>query len=505
MKFPLAKCQARDFFAMVALALISSGCRLDESDKISRVVVTPKSAVLTPLSDTLFSVRGVTNAGDSVEVEAAWFASSGTIDLSGSYTAPSAPGTYVVTAFARQFVDTAFVVVEPHPVVQLSVEPSSVTVQPGGTFTFGTSARNTIGQTVPTVPSWTATGGAITQSGFWSAPGVPGTYTIQAASNNLTATATATVPDDLPPPTLTNISRDAGSAAGGASLILTGTHFFDPISVRFGTVEATVTARTANSLTVTTPAHPVSTVPVMVSTGGGTATLPTQFDFLPAPSKVYGEQNFESGSLAPFTASTSSAGKLEITTSRARSGVRAVRTTVDTTGAASVVLTFPEPNPMLNEPNGVYVRWFMQVPRTSIENVLEPSDQIKFHLLRTTTGSGQPGFMMLGIGSAFGGDSLRLFIDNGIVNVPNGRTGIKFGDGVWVEIQIWNKRVLGMGSVTVWLNGKKITSAESTRLGSDDATLTYRFRAGIAHAEHPRGPVEVFIDDVKVTNGFIDP
>ena len=77
-------------------------------------------------------------------------------------------------------------------------------------------------------------------------------------------------------PTLTNVSPTTGTTAGGTSVTLTGTNFdTTPANntVKFGTANATVTAASATSLTVTTPAGSAGTVDVSVIVGSDTATL----------------------------------------------------------------------------------------------------------------------------------------------------------------------------------------------------------------------------------------
>ncbi len=79
----------------------------------------------------------------------------------------------------------------------------------------------------------------------------------------------------------TTVLPDQGSTAGGATVTVTGHHLANATAVRFGTVQAGITANTDTSLTVTEPAGS-GAVPVTVTTAGGTGTLGT-FYYTPLP------------------------------------------------------------------------------------------------------------------------------------------------------------------------------------------------------------------------------
>ncbi|MFE9993700.1 IPT/TIG domain-containing protein [Streptomyces avermitilis] len=79
----------------------------------------------------------------------------------------------------------------------------------------------------------------------------------------------------------TTVIPDQGSTAGGTTVTLTGHHLANATAVRFGTAQAVITANTATSATVTTPAGS-GAVPVTVTTAGGTGTL-GHFYYVPAP------------------------------------------------------------------------------------------------------------------------------------------------------------------------------------------------------------------------------
>ena len=91
--------------------------------------------------------------------------------------------------------------------------------------------------------------------------------------------ATATLPAGFtynpaaPPgtPTITSISPNSGSTAGGTSVTIAGANLTGVTSVTLGGVAAVVGANGANSVTVTTPAHAAGAVDVVVTAAGGTS------------------------------------------------------------------------------------------------------------------------------------------------------------------------------------------------------------------------------------------
>ncbi|MFI6122985.1 IPT/TIG domain-containing protein [Streptomyces sp. NPDC051064] len=72
-----------------------------------------------------------------------------------------------------------------------------------------------------------------------------------------------------------------GSTGGKTPVTLTGHHLANATAVHFGTAQATITANTATSMTVTTPGGS-GAVPVTVTTAGGAGTLGT-FYYTPPP------------------------------------------------------------------------------------------------------------------------------------------------------------------------------------------------------------------------------
>lgn len=88
----------------------------------------------------------------------------------------------------------------------------------------------------------------------------------------------------VPAPTLTSIAPAKGKIAGGETLTIIGTNFFDgDTSVTIGGVSATATIQSPSSLTIVTPAHAAGPVDVVITTSGGSATRSGGFTYFAAP------------------------------------------------------------------------------------------------------------------------------------------------------------------------------------------------------------------------------
>ncbi|MFK4791795.1 IPT/TIG domain-containing protein [Microbacterium sp. ZW T5_56] len=75
----------------------------------------------------------------------------------------------------------------------------------------------------------------------------------------------------LPVPVATSISPNTGPTAGGTPVTITGSNLDGATEVLFGGVPATITSNTPTTVNVTTPPHAAGSVPVIVTTPGGTS------------------------------------------------------------------------------------------------------------------------------------------------------------------------------------------------------------------------------------------
>lgn len=92
----------------------------------------------------------------------------------------------------------------------------------------------------------------------------------------------------LTPATATAVVPNVGPTGGGTAVTISGTLFFDPVSVLFGGSAGTsVTRVNSTTITCTTPAHAAGAVNVVVTNGdGGTATKTNGFTYQSLPPTV---------------------------------------------------------------------------------------------------------------------------------------------------------------------------------------------------------------------------
>ena len=154
------------------------------------------------------SVSGSTNTA------VAWSASGGTITTSGLYVAPTAAGTYTVTATSAADSTksaSAVVTVAQSQQVAISVSPGTASIQSGAQQQFTASVSGSSNTAV----TWSASGGTITTSGLYVAPSAAGTYTVtatSAADSTKSASAVVTVAQTV----AISVSPGAASIQSGA-------------------------------------------------------------------------------------------------------------------------------------------------------------------------------------------------------------------------------------------------------------------------------------------------
>jgi hypothetical protein len=308
-------------------------------------------------------------------------------------------------------------------------------------------------------------------------------------------------------PSVTSLSRDAGSAAGGAVLRVNGANFVNGAVVAFNGVSATTTYSSGTTLYAITPAHLAGQVAVTVSQGGLTSSTSAGFEYLPVPTTTFASSDFESGTLAVFGSEIYGAGEtVTVSTDRAYSGTRAVRCMAPITGHQAEINYTLTDNRMLLEANGVYVRFYIYVPDTTVTS--SQGGQIKLQLVRSNNAA--PAWLMVGVGTQFSGQhssALVTMIDNGTVHIPGTYwSPSNLGDATgWVEMQYWYTRKAGTGRSRGWFDGKLAFDVTDTRLGGDVATSPETIRLGIVYQQSLGGSSVVYLDDVAIANGFVDP
>ncbi|WP_161492852.1 putative Ig domain-containing protein [Pseudomonas putida] len=140
-------------------------------------------------------------------------------------------------------------------------------------------------------------------------------------------------------PTLSGISPNNGSTAGGTSVTLTGTNLTGATAVTIGGTAATsVTVVNATTITATTPAHAAGTVNVTVTTPGGTATLTNAYSYV-TPVPTLSSVSPNSGTTAGGTSVTLTGTNLTGATAVTIGGTAATSVTV--VNATTITATTP--------------------------------------------------------------------------------------------------------------------------------------------------------------------
>ncbi len=175
--------QAGDDGKMVDSVVVSV---LSPEDAVSQMTISPPSVTLVPGESFTFASQARTANGAVTDVPIVWTASSGSVDLSGVYTAPAQDGEAVVIAATGTGVaDTARVLIRtPLGLRTLSITPGVDTMHVGETRPFSVSAEWTDGRTQVPEVDFSATGGVVDGMGIFTAGDTPGQYEVSVRERN---------------------------------------------------------------------------------------------------------------------------------------------------------------------------------------------------------------------------------------------------------------------------------------------------------------------------------
>ncbi|HZE75103.1 MAG TPA: hypothetical protein VE091_07315 [Gemmatimonadales bacterium] len=162
------------------------------------IVVPPQpslvAVVLTPSTTTVggglqqqFSAAGRLSDGTEVPIGVTWSATGGSIDAGGLYTAGLTPGSYrvIATHVTTSLADTSVVTVPPATLSSITLSPGSTSLSPGQGQQFSVTGRLSDGTTSYSVPvAYTATGGSISVTGYYTAGSSGGTFRVIATSQS---------------------------------------------------------------------------------------------------------------------------------------------------------------------------------------------------------------------------------------------------------------------------------------------------------------------------------
>ena len=209
------------------------------------VTVSPTSATLSPGGTQQFTAAVTGTSNTAVN----WAATGGAISTSGLFTAGTTAGTnFTVTATsAADTTKSATAHVTIQAPVGITVSPTSATLSPGNTQQF----TATVTGTSNTAVTWTATGGAISTSGLYTAGQTTGSFSVTATSAaDTTKGASASVgianSTGLPP-----IPRQADGPYVVIQSPATGMHFTAPATIRIYADPYDGNAPDPDALTVT--------------------------------------------------------------------------------------------------------------------------------------------------------------------------------------------------------------------------------------------------------------
>jgi len=138
----------------------------------------------------------VTNTSNSAVNWTVQEGAGGSITSMGVYTAPNKGGTFHVIATSQADTSKSSTAIATVPPVAVSLNQTDVTIDVGNQFTFIANVTGTVNTAVSWAIQESASGGSITSSGIYTAPGTHGTFHVIATSQADTAqqvTATVTV------------------------------------------------------------------------------------------------------------------------------------------------------------------------------------------------------------------------------------------------------------------------------------------------------------------------
>ena len=180
---------------------------------LQSLTLTPATASLNSGATQQFSASGKMSDGSTVSItDATWTATGGTVSTSGLYTAGQTGGSYRVIAAKSGKADTSAVSVAAAPptLQTITLTPATANIRIGATQQFSMSGKMSDGSTASiTNATWTATGGAVSTSGLYTAGQTAGSYRVIATSSGKADTAAVTV---TAPPTLQSIAITPSSA-----------------------------------------------------------------------------------------------------------------------------------------------------------------------------------------------------------------------------------------------------------------------------------------------------
>ena len=149
---------------------------------LTGIEVSPATLSLAPGAAQQFAAIGRLSDGSTTTVTVSWAATGGSITAGGLYTAGATAGSFRVIGTrqgdTRADTSTVTITTAPATLTSIVVSPASISIAPAARQQFSAIGRNSDGSSSSVLVNWTATGGAITAGGLYTAGGdggdVPG-------------------------------------------------------------------------------------------------------------------------------------------------------------------------------------------------------------------------------------------------------------------------------------------------------------------------------------------
>jgi hypothetical protein len=239
------------------------------------VVLSPGTVSVAVGGHQSFTAVGKAADGSTVAITPTFAATGGTISAQGDYAAPSATGTYTVTATdavsGEADTSTVTVTAVQPTVARVDLTPTSASVKPGATQQFTATGKAADGSGVAITPLYSATGGTVSRAGLFTAGSTAGTYAVIARDSASGRADTAAVTVEAPAPTLQSVVVTPASASltSGATQQFAATGKMSDGSSAAVSVTWTVSGGSITSSGLYSAGQTTGTYRVIASAAGG--------------------------------------------------------------------------------------------------------------------------------------------------------------------------------------------------------------------------------------------
>jgi hypothetical protein len=174
---------------------IAVGLSSSTTKTVKSVSITPSLKTLSPGQTQQYSAEVTYSDGSKGSGGVTWTAAGGSITSAGLYTAGSTTGTYRVIGQASGSTakDTSSVTISTAKVTKLVLSPGTVSLAPGGSQQFSTSATWSDGVSRPVTLSYTAAGGTVSSTGLYKAGTTTGSYWVKVTCSGCSVADTSSV------------------------------------------------------------------------------------------------------------------------------------------------------------------------------------------------------------------------------------------------------------------------------------------------------------------------